>query len=94
MVLTLTHTVLVVTRPSGVEFHLDHRVDAARGQHRVVGPEGFAAWLIDAGGVPAAFRVAACCPCRRGQLPGTGPNQAGQGRPDCRRQGGASPCLT
>ena len=65
--MVLTHTVLIVARPAGVEFHLDHRVDAARGQHRIVGPEGLAAWLTDAGGVPAAFHVVARCPCRRGR---------------------------
>jgi hypothetical protein len=37
--MVLIHTVLVVARPGGVEFHLDHRVDATRGQHRVVGGE-------------------------------------------------------
>jgi len=81
--MALTHTVLIVARPAGVEFHLDHRVDAAHGQHRVVGPEGLAAWLTDAGGVPAAFRVAASCPCRPGHpggVPGIGPDQAVQGR--------------
>ncbi len=81
--MVLTHTVLIVARPAGVEFHLDHRVDAARGQHRIVGPEGLAAWLTDAGDVPAAFRVAASCPCRRGRtgvvVPGTGPDQAVRG---------------
>jgi hypothetical protein len=82
--MALTHTVLIVDRPAGVEFHLDHRVDAARGQHRVVGPEGLAAWLADAGGVPLAFRVADTCPCRRGgtgvEASGTGPDQAAPGR--------------
>ena len=81
--MVLTHTVLIVARPAGVEFHLDHRVDAARGQHRIVGPEGLAAWLTDARGVPAAFRVVANCPCRRGRsgvgAPGTGPDQTGRG---------------
>ena len=66
--MALTHTVLIVARPAGVEFHLDHRVDAARGQHRVVGPEGLAAWLADAGGVAAALRVVASCPCQRGRM--------------------------
>jgi hypothetical protein len=82
--MALTHTVLIVTRPAGVEFHLDHRVDAARGQHRIVGPEGLAAWLTDARGVPAAFRVVASCPCGCGRtdvaLPGTDPDQAVRGR--------------
>ncbi len=81
--MALIHTVLIVARPAGVEFHLDHRVNATRGQHRVVGPEALAAWLADAGGAPATFRVATSCPCRRGHpggVPGIGPNQAVQGR--------------
>jgi hypothetical protein len=86
--MALTHTVLIVAQPAGVEFHLDHRVDAARGQHRVVGPEGLAAWLADAGGVPAAFRVVASCPCRRVYMdgvPGIGPDQAVRGDGPSRR---------
>jgi hypothetical protein len=63
--LALTHTLLIVTRPSGVEFHLDHRVDATRGQHRVVGAEGLVAWLAEAGG-SIAVRVVASCPCQGG----------------------------
>ncbi len=82
--MALTHTVLIVARPTGVEFHLDHRVNAARGQHRIVGPEGLAAWLTDAGGVPAAFHVVARCPCRRGRTsvgaPGTELDQTVPGR--------------
>jgi len=82
--IALTHTVLIVARPAGVEFHLDHRVDAARGQHRVVGWEGLAAWLADAGGAPTAFRVVASCPCPRGRMgigiPRTGPDRTVRGR--------------
>jgi hypothetical protein len=78
--MALIHTVLIVARPAGVEFHLDHRVDAAHGQHRILGPEGLAAWLADAGGAPAAFRVVASCPCGRGRTgvrpPGAGPDPA------------------
>jgi len=62
--LALSHRVFFVAGPAGVEIHLDHRVSAARGQHRIVGPEGLAAWLADAGDVHAAFDIAATCPCR------------------------------
>ncbi len=65
--MALTHTVLIVAGPAGVEFHLDHRVDAIHGQHRVIDSHGLATWLADAPGAPVAFRVAASCPCGRGR---------------------------
>jgi hypothetical protein len=60
--MTLRHSVLIVTHPAGVEFHLDHRVGPGRGQHRVTGEAGFAAWIADVGD---PLRVAAACPCQR-----------------------------
>jgi hypothetical protein len=63
--MTLRHSVLIVTHPTGVEFHLDHRVGPGRGQHRVVGEAGFAAWIADVGEPLPSFRVAAACPCQR-----------------------------
>jgi hypothetical protein len=87
--MALTHTVLIVARPAEVEFHLDHRVDAIHGQHRVVDSDGLAAWLADAGGAPAAFHVVASCPCGRGRtgvvVPGIEPDQ------ECRSPQAASP---
>jgi len=77
----LSHRVFFVAGPAGVEIHLDHRVSAARGQHRIVGPEGLAAWMADAGDVHAAFEIAATCPCRRSR-PQAG--AARQGEPPCR----------
>jgi hypothetical protein len=65
--MALRHTVLIVTNPIGVEFHLDHRVGPGRGQHRVVGEAGFAAWMADAGDSQPSFRVGAACPCQRAQ---------------------------
>ena len=47
--MALRHTVLIVTNPGGLEFHLDHRVDPRRGHHRVVDEAGLAAWIADAG---------------------------------------------
>ena len=79
--MALTHRVLIMAGPAGVEFHLDHRIAAARGQHRIVGPEGLAAWMADAGDVHAAFEIAATCPCRRSR-PQAG--AARQGEPPCR----------
>jgi hypothetical protein len=64
--MALRHTVLIVTNPGGVEFHLDHRVDPRRGHHRVVDGAGLVAWIADAGDAHPSFRVAAGCPCRRG----------------------------
>ena len=63
--MTLQHSVLIVALPAGVEFHLDHRVGPGRGQHRVTGEAGFAAWIADAGDPLPSFRVAATCPCQR-----------------------------
>ena len=79
--MALTHRVLIMAGPAGGEFHLDHRIAAARGQHRIVGPEGLAAWMADAGDVHAAFEIAATCPCRRSR-PQAG--AARQGEPPCR----------
>jgi hypothetical protein len=62
--MTLRHSVLIVPHPAGVEFHLDHRVGPGRGQHRVIGETGFAAWIADAGDPLPRFRVAATCPCQ------------------------------
>ena len=73
--IALTHRVLIVAGPAGVEFHLDHRIAAARGQHRIVGPEGLAAWMADAGDVHVAFDVVAICPCRRSHAESVGPRQ-------------------
>jgi hypothetical protein len=67
--IALRHTVLIVANPVGVEFHLDHRVGPGRGQHRVVGEAGFAAWIADAGDPHPSFRVGAC-PCQRGAKAG------------------------
>jgi hypothetical protein len=64
--MALRHTVLIVTHPGGVEFHLDHRVDPRRGHHRVVNEAGLVAWIADAGDPHPLFRVAAACPCQRG----------------------------
>jgi hypothetical protein len=63
--MALTHRVLIVAGPAGVEFHLDHRIAPGRGQHRIVGSEDLAAWMADAGDVHPAFDVATTCPCRR-----------------------------
>ena len=79
--MALTHRVLIVAGPAGVEFHLDHRIAAARGQHRIVGPEGLAAWMADAGDVHPAFHVAATCPCRRNHAQSGGLRQGGMGCP-------------
>ena len=62
--MVLRHTVLIVTNPVGLEFHLDHRVGPRHGQHRVVGEAGFAAWIADVGDPHLSFRVAAACPCQ------------------------------
>ena len=62
--MALRHTVLIVTNPVGLEFHLDHRAGPRHGQHRVVGEAGFAAWIADVGDPPPSFRVAAACPCQ------------------------------
>ena len=67
--MALTHRVLIVAGPIGVEFHLDHRIAADRGQHRILGPAGLAAWMADAGDIHPAFAVAATCPCRRSRPP-------------------------
>jgi hypothetical protein len=64
--MALRHSVLIVTHPGGVEFHLDHRVDPSRGHHRVVDEAGLVAWIADAGDAQPSFRVATGCPCRRG----------------------------
>jgi hypothetical protein len=64
--MALRHTVLIVTHPGGVEFHLDHRVDPRHGHHRVVDEAGLVAWIADAGDAHPSFRVAAGCPCQRG----------------------------
>ena len=64
--MALRHTVLIVTNPGGLEFHLDHRVDPGRGHHRVVDETGLAAWIADAGDAHPSFRVAAGCVCQRG----------------------------
>ena len=64
--MALRHSVLIVTNPGGVEFHLDHRVDPRRGHHRVVDEAGLIAWIADAGDANPTFRVAAGCPCQRG----------------------------
>jgi hypothetical protein len=77
----LTHRVFLVAGRTGVEVHLDHRISATRGQHRIVGPEGLVAWMADAGDVHAAFEIAATCPCRRSR-PQAG--AARQGEPPCR----------
>jgi hypothetical protein len=79
--MALIHRVLIVAGPAGVEFHLDHRIAAARGQHRIVGPEGLAAWMADAGDVQAAFDVAAICPCRRSRAQSGGLRQGGMACP-------------
>ena len=76
----LTHRVFIVAGPAGVEVHLDHRISATRGQHRVVGPEGLVAWMADAGDVHAAFDIAATCPCRRSRPQ---PGASGQGERPC-----------
>jgi hypothetical protein len=64
--MALRHSVLIVTRPGGVEFHLDHRADGRRGHHQVVDDAGLVAWIADAGDAHPSFRVAAGCPCQRG----------------------------
>jgi hypothetical protein len=64
--MALRHTVLIVTNPGGLEFHLDHRVDPERGYHRVVDEAGLVAWIADAGDANPSFRVAAGCVCQRG----------------------------
>ena len=79
--MVLTHRVRIVAGPAGVEFHLDHRIATARGQHRIVGPEGLAAWMADAGDVQAAFDVAAICPCRRSRAQSGGLRQGGMACP-------------
>ena len=79
--MALTHRVLIVAGPAGVEFHLDHRIATARGQHRIVGPEGLAAWMADAGDVHAAFDVVAICPCRRSHAQSVRLRQGGMGCP-------------
>ncbi|MGH7319587.1 MAG: hypothetical protein ACRELA_08175 [Candidatus Rokuibacteriota bacterium] len=72
--MALRHTVLIVTNGVGLEFHLDHRVGPRRGQHRVVGEAGFAAWIADAGDPHPSFRVAAGCLCQRGAVAGAQPD--------------------
>jgi hypothetical protein len=74
--MALRHTVLIVTHPGGVEFHLDHRVDPRHGHHRVVDEAGLVAWIADAGDARPLFRIAARCPCQRG---GDGRDAAGRG---------------
>jgi hypothetical protein len=68
--MALRHTVLIVTNPAGLEFHLDHRVDPRRGDHRVVDAAGLAAWIADAGDPHPSFRVVAGCRCQR-RAPGS-----------------------
>jgi hypothetical protein len=64
--MALRHTVLIVTHPGGVKFHLDHRVDERRGHHRVVDEAGLMAWIADAGDAHPLFRIVPGCPCQRG----------------------------
>jgi hypothetical protein len=68
--MALRHAVRIVPGRGGLEFHLDHRVSPRRGQHRIVGEAGFAAWMADAGDLHASFQVAAACPCQRGAVAG------------------------
>jgi hypothetical protein len=77
--MALTHRVLIVAGPAGVEFHLDHRIAPGRGQHRIVGSEDLAAWMADAGDVHPAFEVATTCPCRRNRAQSGGLRQGGMG---------------
>jgi len=79
--MALTHRVLIVAGPAGVEFHLDHRIAPGRGQHRIVGSEDLAAWMADAGDVHPAFDVATTCPCRRNRAQRGGLRQGGMACP-------------
>ena len=71
--MALRHSVLIVTHPGGVEFHLDHRVDPRHGHHRVVDEAGLVAWIADAGDAHPLFRIAADARVSAGAMVGTQP---------------------